>query len=113
MRLYPLKFNINIFFIMHWLTLVSETQLEEISRNSFDPAIKSILIFKHSSRCSTSSLSVNRLERRWDLPDNELPTYFLDLIKYPQLSSDIARIFRVRHESPQVLLIKDGKCIYT
>lgn len=98
---------------MDWLKLISEDQLLEINQRSFDPLIKGILIFKHSTRCSISSMSLNRLERAWDLSNALFPAYFLDLLKYPALSSVIVQTYLVRHESPQVLVIKNGKCIYT
>ncbi len=44
------------------------------------------------------------------LPEN-LPLYFLDLIKYRDISNQIAQDFQVHHQSPQLLLIKDGECI--
>jgi bacillithiol system protein YtxJ len=70
------------------------------------------IIFKHSTRCSISSITKKRLEMDWTfLPDN-VPVYFLDLISYRDISNTVADIFRVHHESPQLLLIKDGECIY-
>lgn len=98
---------------MDWLPIISEDQLEEINQKSFDSHIKGVLIYKHSTRCSTSSMVLNRLERKWDLSDNIFPTYFLDLIRYRQISNQIAHKYSVEHESPQVLVIKDGKCIFT
>ena len=38
--------------------------------------------------------------------------FYLDLLSYRQLSNKIAQIFSVPHESPQILLIKNGECIY-
>ena len=52
------------------------------------------------------------LERDWNIPESEIPAYYLDLIAYRSLSDSIAEIFDVRHESPQLILIKDGNAIY-
>ena len=98
---------------MDWISLVSDDQLVEIDSKSFNPLIKGVLIFKHSTRCSTSSMSLHRLERNWDLPATIIPAYFLDLIQYRALSNKISEIYKIDHESPQVLVIKNGKCIYT
>ena len=98
---------------MDWLKLISENQLEEINQKSFDPLVKGILVFKHSTRCSISSLTVNRLERNWDFLSTLFPTYQLDLLEHPSLSDKIANMYNVKHESPQVLVIRNGKCIYT
>jgi bacillithiol system protein YtxJ len=92
---------------MNWIPLVNEHQLTEINRISFDtPQI----IFKHSTRCSISSVAKNRLERA-ESPSN-INFYYLDLIAFRELSNKIAETYQVHHESPQVLLIKNGECIF-
>ena len=68
------------------------------------------VIFKHSTRCSVSSMIKNRLEKA-QVPE-ELSFHFLDLIAHRSLSDKISVEFLVEHESPQVLLIKNGECIY-
>ena len=98
---------------MDWLNLSAESQLEEIKQKSFDPSVVGVLLFKHSIRCSISSMSLNRLERNWHFSNKTFPAFHLDLLKYPSVSSKIAELFNVQHESPQVLIIKNGKCIYT
>lgn len=97
---------------MDWINLTSEAQLEEINQKSFETQIKAILLFKHSTRCSISTMALSRLERNWKLSNVLVPAYNLNLLQYPTVSSKIAEQFNVRHESPQVLLIKNGKCIY-
>jgi bacillithiol system protein YtxJ len=52
----------------------------------------------------------NRLERAQAY--TELNFYFLDLIAYRSLSNKIANDFSVEHASPQILLIKNGECVY-
>ncbi len=92
---------------MDWNKLINEDQLEQLNVNSHT---RPQLIYKHSTRCGTSSLIRNRLERA-TVPAG-MDFYFLDLIAYRSLSDKIAQIFGVKHESPQVLLIQNGKCIY-
>ncbi len=92
---------------MNWIPLKSEEQIEEIKLNSGkNPQI----IFKHSTRCSISSMAKNRLDK------NHSPTgmdfYYLDVINNRNISNKIAEEFSVHHQSPQVLIIKDGKCVY-
>ena len=95
---------------MNWNKLTDAHQLEEIKALSKD---KPFLIFKHSTRCSISSMSLDRLLRKWKDADEEKVTpYFLDLIAYRDLSDLVAKEFKVPHESPQVLLIKDGEAVY-
>jgi len=87
-------------------------QLENIQALSFSEEIDSVLIFKHSTRCPISSMAKNRLERAWDFDPERLPFYYLDLIRYRAISDRIAELYGVRHESPQILLIKNGQCIF-
>jgi bacillithiol system protein YtxJ len=92
---------------MKWIPLENQQQLEEIkSSDQFS------LIFKHSTRCSISMMARKRFELDWTvLPDN-MNLYFLDLLRFREISNSIADIFDVHHQSPQVLLIKEGECIY-
>jgi len=92
---------------MNWIELTSEDQLEELKRESSN---RPQVIFKHSTRCSISSLAKSRLERA--LEPSDIKFHFLDLIQYRSLSNKIEEQFMVHHESPQVLLIKNGECIY-
>jgi bacillithiol system protein YtxJ len=92
---------------MNWINLTNEEQLHQIKANSNQ---KPQVIFKHSTRCSISSVAKNRLERS-SQPD-EIDFYFLDLIKFRAISNKISEDFKVYHESPQILVIKNGECIY-
>ncbi|WP_419801727.1 bacillithiol system redox-active protein YtxJ [Mucilaginibacter sp.] len=92
---------------MNWINLTSAEQLNEIKA-----AIGHSIIFKHSTRCSISMMAKKRFELDGKLFDENItPLYFLDLIKYRDLSTKVAQMFNVHHESPQLLLIKNGKCI--
>lgn len=91
---------------MNWIKLEDIKQLEDIRvANGYS------LIFKHSTRCSISMMAKKRVDMDLDdLPENVKP-YFLDLIAHREISNQIAEIFSVYHESPQLLLIKDGECV--
>ena len=93
---------------MNWQALTELEQLETISQASFDHPV---LIYKHSTTCSISSTAKSRLERQWD-DTQGIEAYYLDLLRLRPLSNAIAEKFDVEHESPQVLLIRDGKCVY-
>lgn len=92
---------------MEWIVLNSEAQLDKIN---IDSAQRPQLIFKHSTRCSISAMAKNRLYKN-ELPEG-IDFYYLDLINYRSISNKIAENYGIRHESPQVLLIKNGQCIY-
>jgi bacillithiol system protein YtxJ len=95
---------------MNWNKLITLEQLEEIKLLSHQ---KPVLIFKHSSRCSISSMSLDRLLRNWKEEDQlKVTPFFLDLIAYRSISNQIEEIFGVPHASPQILLIKEGQSVY-
>ncbi|MEN9686353.1 MAG: hypothetical protein RLZZ28_2139 [Bacteroidota bacterium] len=92
---------------MNWIPLTSEQGFEDIIEKS---AHTPQLIFKHSTRCGTSDLVLNRLNRA-ETPEG-IDFHLLDLISYRSISNSIAEKMQVYHESPQVLLIKNGECIF-
>lgn len=92
---------------MNWKELTKESQLSEIKEESKN---RPQVIFKHSTRCSISAVAKSRLER--GTPPANVDFYFLDLIRDRSLSNKIAEEFSVYHESPQVLVIKNGECVY-
>jgi bacillithiol system protein YtxJ len=92
---------------MNWIPLTTENQLTEIREAS---VTKPVVIFKHSTRCSISAVAKSRLERA--AAPEEISFYYLDLIKFRNISNKIEADFNVPHESPQVLLIRNGECIY-
>lgn len=97
---------------LNWSPLNDTRTLEDLDASSFLDSHQAILIFKHSTRCSISAMSLSRLERKWDVEPSKVPAYFLDLLNHRDISNAIAEKYQVEHQSPQVLLIKNGKCIY-
>src|ERR1700742_4502006 len=91
---------------MNWTSLESTDQVEAIKKQE-----NYSVIFKHSTRCSISMMVKKRFELDWDKLPGSLPLYFLDLIRYRDVSNKVAADFQVYHESPQLLLIKDGECV--
>jgi bacillithiol system protein YtxJ len=95
---------------MNWQEL---TEIEEIEKIKELSNTQPVLIFKHSTRCSISSASLDRLERNWKETEmNNIKPYYLDLISYRPVSNKIQDTFHVEHQSPQVLIIKNGRCVY-
>ena len=92
---------------MNWIPLNNLEQLKSIGE-----AEGYSVIFKHSTRCSVSMMAKKRFEHDWDAIPEGTPVYFLDLISNREISNTIAQQFNVYHESPQILLIKNGECIY-
>jgi bacillithiol system protein YtxJ len=93
---------------MNWNALTDLEQLNEIISLSNE---KPVVIFKHSTRCSISRMALKQFENEFDFSDKVTP-YFLDLIAHREISNGIASRFGVMHQSPQLLLIKEGKSVY-
>jgi bacillithiol system protein YtxJ len=91
-----------------WRPLIDLGQLNEIIHLSTE---KPVLIFKHSTRCSISRMVLKQFENEFDLQDKVIP-YYLDLLEFRNVSNEIAIRFRVTHQSPQIILVKDGKAVY-
>ena len=95
---------------MHWNIIDNTQALANIIAISNE---KPVLIFKHSTHCSISETALGRLERNWnDSNDEKITPYYLDLIAHRDISNAIASTFEVEHQSPQVLVIKNGKSIF-
>ena len=71
-----------------------------------------MVVFKHSTRCFTSMMAWRSLKKEWSLDSNEYPFYFLDLIRHRDISRDISEKSGIQHESPQILVFKDGRVIH-
>jgi bacillithiol system protein YtxJ len=93
---------------INWNELTDLGQLNEIIFISNE---KPVAIFKHSTRCSVSRMALKQFENEFNSADKVTP-YFLDLIAYRDISNAIADQFGVTHQSPQLIVIKDGKAIY-
>ena len=92
---------------VNWIPLQLMGQLDEIIALSKE---KPVLIFKHSTRCSISRFALKQFENEFDL-QNQIDAYFLDLLEFRAISNEIASRFGIMHQSPQLLLIKEGKVL--
>ncbi len=92
---------------MDFIALESEEQISEIkSAKGYN------VIFKHNTTCPISKGVRSQFEQEADTLAEVNSVYFLDLLAHRDLSDAIAEEFNVKHESPQLLLIKDGRCTY-
>ena len=90
---------------MTWLPLTSLEGLDNLVQQSFK---EQVAVFKHSTRCSISRMIKDRVER--GVPTQHMPVYYLDLLEYREISNSIAVRFNVQHESPQLLVLRNGVC---
>lgn len=93
---------------LNWINLNHIDQLDLIINESCEIPV---LIFKHSTRCSISRMVLKQFEKKYNL-EEKMKLYFLDLLEYRTISNQIADRFNVVHQSPQILIIKNGISIY-
>lgn len=91
-----------------WNALTQREQLEHIIETSKQ---KPISIFKHSTRCGISRMVLKQFERNFNLNDDCMDFYFLDILNNREISNEVARIFESLHQSPQLLIIKNEKVV--
>jgi bacillithiol system protein YtxJ len=96
--------------MINWKKLNSINNLEEALKNSF---FKNILIFKHSTRCIISKTVLRNFENESNKgAEEKIDFYFLDLLDHRDVSNEIANRLNVEHQSPQLLLISKGVCVF-
>lgn len=88
-----------------WLPLTAVEQLEDISEKS---KTKLQLIFKHSTSCGISRMVIKMFTSGFNVPEDSIDVYYLDLHQYREVSNETGYKFQVMHQSPQVLVIKNG-----
>jgi len=91
-----------------WIDLNAVSQLQTIKEAS---ATKTQVIFKHSTRCGISRMVKKQFIEDYGFSENQVDLYYLDLIAYREVSNAVAHTFNVIHESPQLLVIKNGMVV--
>ncbi|MCW3162341.1 bacillithiol system redox-active protein YtxJ [Chryseobacterium oryctis] len=91
-----------------WNKIESEEDLEKAIENSYK---NKIAIFKHSTSCFISKTVLKNFEKEVENFDGKVDFYYLDLLAHRPISNKIAEIFEIRHESPQLIVIENGKAI--
>lgn len=86
--------------------------IEDLNKAQQESHIKTVVLFKHSTRCSISRFVLKNFENTVTIPEEEMDFYFLDLIEYRSVSNEIAERFNVIHQSPQLIILKKGEAVY-
>ncbi|MEJ6682015.1 MAG: bacillithiol system redox-active protein YtxJ [Flavobacteriales bacterium] len=94
---------------MTWKKIESLADLSEAMEESRN---KKVILFKHSTRCSVSMMAKKSLEMSWDISPDEVQPYFLDLIKYRNVSNEISAKLQVIHQSPQLIGVNNEEVFY-
>ena len=92
-----------------WRQLSTLEQLEEINESS---RTKPVAIFKHSTTCGISRMVLRQFESSYDIPEDQMDLYYLDLHSFRAVSNEVANRFQVIHQSPQLIVIKNGTAVH-
>lgn len=92
-----------------FFALENMKQLDEIDEISHS---KPVVIFKNSTRCFISKTALKQFEAAFDFPEDKIEWYLLDLLNFREISNEIAHRYNVTHQSPQILVIRDGKSVF-
>ena len=92
-----------------FFTLDKMEQFDEIDLIS---QTKPVVIFKHSTRCSISRMALKQFETEFNYPKEKIDWYLLDLLNHRDLSNEIASRYNVVHQSPQIVVIRNGKAVF-
>jgi len=95
---------------MTWNILSEPTQINEIIEAS---KLKPQLFFKHSTRCSISTMALSRFEKSGILANEQIVCWYLDLLEFRQISSEIEKLTKVIHQSPQAIVLHNEQVIYS
>ena len=93
---------------LNWTEIHSVDELHEIWDNSIE---KPAVFFKHSTRCSISSMALRAFERDWVSDDTQL--FFIDLIANRDVSNLLAELSNVEHQSPQIIVTNNKTVIFS
>lgn len=94
--------------VLPWIPLNDLKQLDYIKKKS---GIKTQVIFKHSTRCGISSMVQRQFISEYNFSEKELDLYYLDILSYRQISDEVGYKFQLIHQSPQLLVIKNGTLV--
>lgn len=93
-----------------WKEITKPEELEEVLNKKID---QPILLFKHSIRCGVSLTALKGFEREWSQEKIKGECYYLDLLRYRELSDQTAYFTGIKHESPQLIVFHKGKVVYS
>jgi bacillithiol system protein YtxJ len=94
---------------MNWKHLTSLRDLENAISAS---DLGTVVLFKHSTRCSVSRMALKMFEQGWDESLKDVSAYYLDLLENRPVSAEIAEKLNIEHQSPQMLIVQNGHVVH-
>lgn len=94
---------------VNWIKIETIEMLDDIAEESHN---QPVAILKHSTSCGISRMVLRKFEKTYDIEEKNMKLYFLDILNHRDISNKIASRFNVPHESPQLIVLKNGKVVY-
>lgn len=92
-------------------------QPEEVESIVAESANHPVFIFKHSTRCPISAGAYRRVSDYFDDANSQAeappPVYLVKVVESRPVSNAVAEDLRVPHQSPQMILVKDGQAVWS
>ncbi len=93
-----------------WNKITTEQEVKDIVEKSKH---KTQIIFKDSVTCGISAYAKSRIVDGYDEIDGKADFNYLDLLAYRPVSNFIAEHLGVYHQSPQIIILKNGEVVHT
>lgn len=74
---------------------------------------KPVVLFKHSTRCSISRFALKRFDAEFNYDEDKIDWYLLDLLNHRDISNEMAHRYKVEHQSPQIIVVRNGKAVFS
>ncbi|HCQ28673.1 MAG TPA: bacillithiol system redox-active protein YtxJ [Flavobacteriales bacterium] len=95
----------------NWKEITDIQSLKNAVNQSSENHLKGVLLFEHSTRCPISAMAKMRMENDWDFPE-DVPSYLIKVVEHRDVSNQVQELTGVKHESPQLILLKNGQPVY-
>lgn len=87
--------------------------LDELDRMLAATGDRPLLLFKHSHTCGTSAEALDELVAHLNERPADASYAMVTVQTHREVSNAVARKLGVRHETPQALLVRDGRVVWS
>ena len=93
---------------LEWVLLETEEEFEKLKMRS---AERPQIIFKNSTACGISGMVLRSFESQYSSARKEADLHLLHIQYNRELSNLVSRSLGIRHESPQLLILRGGEVV--
>jgi bacillithiol system protein YtxJ len=93
--------------------LTSLERLEQLDRLIIESQAQPVLLFKHSYTCGVSAEALDELITHLNEDNPDVRYAMVTVQTHRDISNAVSAKFGVRHETPQALLVRDGRVVWS